>query len=147
MSSFTYPSVSDFQTYFFRDFPYTTDPTDLTKVGSQDIMNAFATADAYFNQGLFCDQPTFTLGYLLLAAHCLVMNLRASSQGIAGQFEWLASNKSVGSVSQATSIPQRILDNPEYAYLSKTTYGTNFLVMVMPLLSGQIFGVCGGTRA
>ena len=143
--AFTVPTVADFKAYFVRDFPYGTDPA--TTVIDQDITNALADSGVNFNQGLFADQASFNIGYLLLTAHFLVMTLRASSQGVSGQFSWLESSKSVGSVSQALSIPQRILDNPEFAYLTKTNYGAKFLMFILPQLSGQMWVSCGRTTA
>lgn len=141
--AYTNPSVTDFKTYFFRDFPY---GSTMSTVQDQDITNALADASYNLNSGLFGSQAKYTAGYLLLAAHYLVTNLRASSQGVAGNYSWLEASKSVGSVSQAFSIPERILANPEFAMLSKTSYGAKYLLMVLPLLSGQIFTVCGGTQ-
>lgn len=97
------------------------------------------------NPGLFSTQANYTLGYLMLSAHFLVLNIRSSSQGISGQYSWLQTNKNVGSVSEGLQIPQRILDNPEFAMLSKTNYGARFLMMVLPQLTGQIFNVYGRT--
>lgn len=139
------PSIGDFKSYFFRDFPYTADG-DLTGVTDADITNAMQLSTVNFNECLFGDQQTYGVAFLLLSAHFLVMNLRASSQGIAGQFDWLQSSKSAGSVSEGLSIPQRILDNPEFALLSKTNYGVQFLMMVLPQLAGQMMVVCGRTN-
>lgn len=136
------PSVTDFKAYFTRDFPY---GSTSSTVMDSDIIKAMGEADFNFNEGLFSSQENFNIGYLLLTAHYLVIDLRNSSQGIAGQFEWLASSKSVGSVSEGFSIPQRILDNPTLALLTKTNYGAKFLALVLPLLTGQIFISCGGT--
>lgn len=137
------PGIADFKSYFFRDFPY---GTTLDTVTNADITNAMQLAAVNFNQGLFADQQTYQVAFLLLSAHFLVMNLRASSQGVSGQYEWLQNSKSAGSVSEGLSIPQRILDNPEFAMLSKTNYGAQFLLMVLPQLTGQIFTVCGRTN-
>jgi hypothetical protein len=139
------PTKSDFQNYFYRDFPFTANPSDLTKVQTKDITKAFCDADSMINPELFASQSSYTLGYLHLAAHFLVMNLRASSQGISGQFGWLETSKSVGSVSEGLQVPQRIMDNPMFAMLSKTNYGAKYLYMILPMLSGQIFIVSGET--
>ena len=144
---FNNPTIDNFKTYFFRDFPYQPDGSpDLTKyIQDQDIANAFVQTTASINQENFADQSTYQLGFELLSAHYLVMNIRQSSQGIAGSFEWGASSKSVGSVSESLAIPQRLLDNPELAYLTKTNYGTQYLMIVLPYLSGQVFCVAGTT--
>lgn len=141
--AFNNPTVTDFKTYFFRDFPY---GSTLDTVTDQDISNALQDADINFNSNLWASQATYTTGFLLLSAHFLVTNLRASSQGIAGQFAWIEASKSAGSVSEGLSIPQRILDNPEFAMLSKTNYGAKFLFLILPQLTGQMFVSHGGTQ-
>lgn len=143
--AFNNPSVADFKSKFFRDFPYGTDVA--TSILDQDITSAFQSVNVNMNQDLFGDQGSYTLGYLLLSAHYLVMNIRASSQGINGQFNFLQQSKSVGSVSEAFGIPQRILDNPDWAMLTKTNYGAMFIQLVLPQLAGNVFTVCGATRA
>lgn len=142
--AYTNPSVADFKDFFDRDFPYGTDQE--TTVLDSDIAKAFRFTNVNFNPDLWGSQGDYTLGYLLLSAHYLVMNLRASSQGINGQFAFLESSKSVGSVSQSFAIPQRVLDNPDWAVLTKTNYGAQYLQLVLPQLAGQIYTVCGSTR-
>ena len=141
--AFTNPSVSDFQNYFTRDFPYGTDPN--VAVVDSDITKAFGQTNINFNPDLWADQDSYTIGYLLLAAHYLVIDLRMSSQGLSGQYNWIETSKAVQGVSQGFSIPQRILDNPEFAMLSQTNYGAKYLNLVLPQLSGQIFNVYGRT--
>lgn len=91
------------------------------------------------NPALFPDQTSYTMGYNLLAAHYLVLNLRASSQGINGQYNFLQQSKSVGSIAESFGIPPRILDNPTFAMLCKTNYGAQYLQLLLPQLSGQMF--------
>lgn len=141
--AFTNPSVADFKAFFDRDFPYGTDPN--VAVLDSDITKAFLFTNVNFNPDLFADQGSYNVGYLLLSAHYLVMNLRSSSQGINGQFSFLESGKSVGSVSQNFSIPQRVLDNPDWAVLMKTNYGAQFLQLILPQLCGLVFNVFGTT--
>lgn len=137
------PSVADFKAFFFRDFPYGTDPA--TSILDQDIARAFIGGNA-INADLFGDQGSYTNGYMLLSAHSLVINMRASSQGLGGAFAFLESSKSVGSVSQSFSIPPQILDNPEWAVFATTAYGMQYLALVLPLLVGQVFSIYGSTR-
>ncbi len=138
------PSVADFKEYFFRDFPYGTDME--TSVLDQDIAKAFQQTNINMNQDLWADQASYSVGYLLLAAHYLVVDLRMSSQGVAGQYAWLPSSKSVGSVSESFSIPQRILDDPYMAGLCQTNYGAKYLQLILPQLCGKIFIAFGSTR-
>jgi hypothetical protein len=142
--SFTNPSTSDFKAQFARDFPYSTDPN--LGVLDSDISNAFVFVNINMNQALWPDQASYNLGYLLLTAHYLVLNLRASSQGLNGQFNWAQNSKAVGSVSEGFQIPERIQNNPELMMLTKTNYGAQFLQLVLPQLAGQIFPVAGSTR-
>lgn len=137
------PSLLDFTTYFYRDFPYGTDPN--TSVLDQDITSAFMSTNFNINQRLFSSQSNYTLGYLLLSAHYLVMNLRSSSQGINGQYNFLQASKGVGSVNEAFQIPERIMANPYWTQLMKTNYGATYLNLVLPQLAGQMFIAYGTT--
>lgn len=142
--AFTNPTIEDFKTYWVRDFPYGNDPA--TSVTDADIAKAYGQVNVNFNPALWADQAAYNIGYLLLAAHWLVIDLRMASQGVSGQYSWLQASKSVGNVSESFQIPQRILDNPEYAMLSKTNYGAKYLMLVLPQLTGQMFNVFGSTR-
>ncbi len=141
--AYTAPTVAQFQAQFIRDFPYGTDPN--VSVLPQDIINAFNMVDMTINQALWDSQTQYTIAYNLLAAHFLVLNLRASSQGLNGQFNWAQNSKSVGGVSESFSIPQRVLDNPDFMMYTKTNYGAQYLQLLWPQLSGQIFSVHGRT--
>lgn len=142
--AFQNPSVADFQNFFTRDFPYGTDPN--VAILDSDISKAFVFTNINFTQALWADQGSYTTGYLLLSAHYLVMNIRASSQGINGQFNFLQNSKSAAAISEAFGIPQRILDNPDWSMLCKTNYGAQYLQLVLPQLAGQIYTVAGSTR-
>jgi len=138
------PTIDDFKTRFVRDFPFGTDPQ--TEVLDQDIANAYALTNNMINQGLFSSQEFYTQAYLLLSAHNLVLNLRASSQGLSGSWNWLEQGKSVGAVSQNFAIPQRILDHPLWSIYFTTPYGAQYMALILPQLAGQIFTVRGSTR-
>lgn len=139
----TPPSVADFKAHFTRDFPYGS--TDAT-VQDSDITKALTEAAVNINTALFGTEAMYQLCFLYLAAHYLVMDLRASSQGIAGAFSWLTASKSVGSVSEAFAIPQQILDHPEYSYYAKSNYGAKYLSLVLPRMTGQVFIAHGRTQ-
>lgn len=138
--AFTNPTIADFKSHFFRDFPY---GTAMNSVQDADITKAISEANFNFNPGLFDTQENYSLGFLYLTAHYLVMDLRASAQGIQGNYPWLSQSKSVGSVSESSAIPERILANPILAMLSKTYYGAKYLSLVLPKLVGNI-GIVGG---
>ena len=145
MGQYNVPSLADFRSYFNRDFPY---GTSLDTVTDADITRAATDASVYFcSQELFTSQTGFTLAFLLLTAHMLVTNIKASSSGLGATFSWPANSHSVGDVSESIAIPQRILDNPEFAWFTTTPYGTKYLMLVLPMLSGQIFTVAGATQA
>lgn len=137
------PTIQNFKDHFTRDFPYGTNPS--TSVLDADIGKAFGQVNFAINPALFSSQANYTLGYLWLAAHWLVTDLRASSQGISGQYNWLQTNKSVGSVSEGFQIPERILENPTFSMYSKTNYGAKYLQLLLPSLVGQAFVAPGGT--
>ncbi len=137
------PSIPDFKAYFVRDFPYSTDPN--AGVMDADINKAYGQASININPNLFASQSTYTIGYLLLAAHYLVTDLRMSSQGLNGQYSWVETSKSVGSVSQSFSVPQKIMDNPYLAMLSRTNYGAKYLELIIPQLAGAVFPTAGRT--
>ncbi len=143
--AFTNPSVQQFQQQFFRDFNYGSDINNC--VTPQDITNAFISVNASINQNMWPDQGTYTYGYLLLAAHFMVIALRASSQGLNGQWGWAQNNKSAGQVSEGIEIPERIKNNPDFMQYYKTNYGAQYLNLLWPQLSGQIFAVRGHTKA
>lgn len=141
--AFNNPAVTDFKNQFVRDFPYGTDPNVAVLDG--DIASAFIQTNMTINQNLFGDQGTYTFMYLLLTAHFLVLNLRASSQGLNGQYTWLQNSKSVGSVSEGFEIPERIKNNPGMMSYYKTNYGAQFMNLLLPQIAGQVFLVCGST--
>lgn len=101
--------------------------------------------DISINQALWDNQTQFTIAYNLLAAHFLVLTLRASSQGINGQYTWLQNTKAVGQVSEGFTIPQRVIDNPDFAQYFKTNYGAQYMQLLWPQLCGNMFSVCGST--
>lgn len=141
--AFSNPSVSDFKNQFVRDFPYGTDPN--TSILDADIASAFQYTNVNINQALFCDQGTYTLAYNLLSAHYLVINMRSSSQGINGQYNFLQASKGAGSVNESFSLPQRVLDNPYWSMLSKTNYGARYLEILLPQLTGNMYIAYGTT--
>jgi hypothetical protein len=109
-----------------------------------DIEKATDEACFVFNATLY---PTdkIKLPWLYLIAHFLVLDLRAG--GVRSESFALTSSKSVGSVSESYSIPDWILQNPQLAYLSKTSYGSKYLNMTLPYLVGNVGAVYGGTNA
>lgn len=142
--AFSNPAVSDFKAQFFRDFPYGTDMN--VSVLDQDIANAFVQANLAINQDLWPDQGSYTLGYLLLSAHFMVLALRASSQGLNGQWAWAQNSKTVAGISEGFEIPDRIKNNPDFMAYYKTHYGAQYMNLLWPNLAGQMFNVYGTTQ-
>ena len=131
------PQIPDFQQRWIDDFPFGPDPK--TQFPDYRILNSMQMLGlAFFNPSFFPDQATFSLGYLLLSAHYMVMNIRASSQGMKGQFGFLQNSKSAG-ISVGIEIPQRIKDNPDFAWLCQTNYGSTYLHLILPQLTGQMW--------
>lgn len=137
------PTIAEFKAYFTRDFPYGSDPA--TSITDADINKAFGQTNFNINQGMFASQGNYQIAYMLLAAHYLVTDIRMSSQGLSGQYNWAEQSKSVGSVSQSFAIPQKILDNPYFSMLARTNYGAKYLELIAPLLAGQVGFVYGRT--
>lgn len=142
---FTNPTIEEFENYYFRDFPFGSDPNE--HIITEDIQKAFDQAECQINPQLFCSQKEYNTGYFSLAAHYLVLNIQASSQGISGRFEWATNSKSVGSVSVGNAIPSSITDNPQFAWLTTTNYGLNYLMIIYPRLHGNMFITIGKTQA
>ncbi len=142
---FTTPDTDDFKERFDRDFPYAVpageplegDDTQLNKVRDTDIQRGLNGAAINFNAGLFADQASFQEAYLLLAAHKMVTNLLASTQGLSGQFAWLTTMKSAGGVESKYEIPDRIKNSPFLSSLSLTRYGAAYLEYITPYLVGN----------
>jgi hypothetical protein len=140
---YTQPTVANFQAYYNRDFQYGN--ADLTTVQDADINKAISQMENVINPVLFYNQNIYMTGALLLSAYFLVENLRSSSQGIAGKFDWTTNSKSIGDVSAGFQIPDRIMENPELAIYAANRYGVQYLLLVIPLLTGVSFSVAGGT--
>ncbi len=128
-----------------RDFPYGDDGAGFEFVLGADIQKALNRAAFMLNESLASSQELFTELYMQLSAHNLVISLRNSSQGIASQPGWLQTGKAAGPVSESFQIPQRILDNPDWAMLTTTGYGMSFMQLVLPQLCGQVMWVPGRT--
>lgn len=137
--AYTNPAYQDFVSAFSRDFPFSSDPAQ--GVTPTDVASSFAWVNATINQALFSDQASYNLGYLYLTAHELVMNMRASSQGLQGQYHWASNNAAVAGISEGYEIPERIKNFPLMMDLSKSYYGIKYLRLILPFLCGQMFSV------
>jgi len=113
------------------------DASNPGKVQDADINTGLALAYVNCNPAFFQTQQLYTLGFLYLAAHYMVVNLRNSMQGIASKYNWLTSNRSVGSITEGYEIPERVRKSPILSQLSTTTYGAQYLTMTIPQLIGN----------
>lgn len=111
-----------------------------------DITRAFAEAMVTFNQALLTSNANIQMAFLYLAAHYLVNDFRAAMGGLSGSGAYPVSSRSVGSVSEAYSIPAEYLENPAYAYLAGSAYGMKYLSMLWPMLVGNVVAVQGWTH-
>jgi hypothetical protein len=138
------PTVSQFQTFFFRDFQYAPDrDPSLKYVQPQDIQNAIKEALIDFNWGLFGDNGLILFWYL--AAHCMVENIRNSSMGLNSQAKFPNENASVGGVSISNSIVAKFADEPNFARFLTTGYGKKYLTLAYPYTVGAGIGIVPGT--
>lgn len=146
-------TAADFKAYFRRDFPYAP-PSAETSVCSNldkyvfdfDIDKAFVEAQALFNQDLWSSDAQLTMAYLYLTAHFLSIDMRNAAQGIQSTGGNTVSSRTVGSVSETYDIPQAYKDNAAYAFYITTGYGTKYLNLALPRLTGNIGAVYGGTN-
>lgn len=131
-------------------------PTDATKweltddsidnfVQDSDITRAFAEAMISFNQRLFTTDANIKIGYLYLTAHYLVNDLNTAMAGLGAAGYFPLASRSVGSVSESYSIPQKYLDDPLLSFYTQSRYGMKYLALVLPKLRGNVGVVCGAT--
>ena len=137
------PTATDFKAHFTRDFPF---GTSTNSVMDSDINKALLECSVNFNEALWDTQDEFSVAYLYLTAHYLVMDLRASTQGISGNFAWMTTSKSVGSVSEGQDIPEFIRKDPMLSHYAKTYYGAKYISLAYPRLIGNVFAKFGGTK-
>lgn len=108
----------------------------------EDICRAFVEARMNFNKDLFGEDEFVKMMLLYLVAHFVVMDTRTRANAFAFS-TYAMSSRSAGGVSESYSIPKAYTDNPRYAYLTQTGYGTKYLNMLIPSLIGN-FAIAGG---
>lgn len=135
-------TVANFKNYFTRDFAYGADPS---KIMDNDITKALGLAVINFNEALWENQDVFAQAFLLLSAHYLVEAIRASSQGIDSQYAGNVTNKSVGNVSEAYTMPERVAKSPFLAGLYTTRYGADYVSLISLRLVGHVMTIRGNT--
>lgn len=143
-------TVADFKTYFDRAFPY--GPL-ITDVRDSDIEKAFKEACAVFNASIYVVEPAPTtileqpqvIAFLYLTAHYLVQDISMGQQGLSSAGQFIVSSKSVGSVSIAYGVPEKFLNDPNFAYFITTKFGLKYLSLTTPALVGNVSVVKGCT--
>ncbi len=121
------------------------DDTDLKKVTNKDITAAMGMTPANINRALFSDEATYQTAFNLLAAHYMVTNLLASSQGVKSQYDWLTIQRTVGNVNASFAIPTRVKNSPFFSTLMATRYGAQYVSLISPLLHGNVVIAFGAT--
>ena len=117
-------------------------------ISDDDLNKAFSEAKVTFNQALFDTDNNIKMGFLYLAAHYLVNDLRAAMGGINGTgAAGILSSRSVGNVSESYGVPQAYLDDPIFAFFTSSAYGLKYLSLVWGKLRGNFGVVCGTTLA
>ena len=130
-----YPcSVSDFQTFFARDFNFApaNDDSNIDQyICTADITRAITEANIHFNDTLFSDPATV---FVYLVAFHLVSNLQNSAKGISSQSKFPISSSNVGSVSFTFAIPERYSKDAFIQSYTTNGYGMKYLSFALPVL-------------
>ena len=136
---FILPVPADFKAQYYRDFPFSKgDATSVDFVQDTDIQQALNLAGINFNEAFWSTQAVFTQMFCMLAAHYLVVNFQNSATGLGGSAGWLTQHQSVDAVQNTYQIPKEILAWPEFATISKTRYGQQYIGMCLPYIRGQM---------
>lgn len=146
-------TVTDFKDFFRRDFPYAPASAEAAECSNldkyvfiSDIEKAFSEAKINLNQSLFSSDANIQIGFLYLSAHYLANDLRTALQGIESVGSNPVASRSVGSVSESYSIPQRYMNDPILSFFTSTGYGMKYLSLILPKLVGNFGVVCGATN-
>ncbi len=122
----------------------TTDDQD-NYIADADISKAFLEAQANLNQALFADDAQVRMGYLYMTAHYLVHDIRTSMQGVASRGDFPMNSRTVGSVSESYTIPDKYMKDPVLSFYTSSGYGMKLLSLVIPALRGNVGSVQGWT--
>lgn len=143
------PTASEFQAFFFRDFPYAgvdTPSTDLNYIQPQDINNAIALGQVNFSPRPFnIASGQATTVFMYLAAFFLVENLKNSSKGIAAQANFPLTGIGAGGVNVSMEVPEPFKKNPTYNMYTRNAYGIQYLQLVYPFTIGGSMLIAGTT--
>ena len=132
-------TIQDFKAHFVRDFQYASDyPLECSKsyVTDDDLTKAFNEALANFNDGLFDDDVSLKISFLLLAAHYLSWDMQSAGQGSASTGVFPVVSRTVGSVSETYNVPLWLQHDPVLSAYATTRYGLKYIAIIKPLLIG-----------
>ena len=118
------------------------DDSVLNYTQDSDIQEAINEAFVNFNEGLFKDEATAKLVFLYLTAHYLTLDFNIA---LGNAQIGITTSKSVGSVSESYSIPQKLQDRPILAQYLTTSYGIKYASLIYPYLIGNFFIAKGTT--
>jgi hypothetical protein len=129
------PSVSDFKTFFARDFNYAPadDQSNDSYILDSDITKAISEATINFNDDLFDSTIVGTIFAYLVAFH-LVADLQNSSKGISSQSKFPISSENVGGVSISFQIPDRYAKDAMIQQYVINGYGVKYIQFALPYL-------------
>jgi hypothetical protein len=139
----TYPiTVSEFKTFFAKDFDYGTEPD---QVSDSEITRAMTEASMNFNEALFDTQDEKKLIFSYLTAYYLVIDINnANTQG-ASNNGGLVTYQQVRNVAESFKVPKWIEESPMFSMFSQNGYGLKYLTMIYPYLIGNVGIVPGRT--
>lgn len=144
-------TVSDFKSYFTREFIYGITPDTVL---DGDIERAINESTLVFNSNLWIVPEEQIIAYQYLTAHFLVLNIRTagglsdpvSGKGITSTGSGTISSKSVGSVSVGYSLPSFITNSSALSGFLKTEFGIKYLQLLAPRLVGNVSIVDSGSN-
>lgn len=114
-------------------------------IKESDVNRAFVEAKIVFNQALFGTEAQIKVGYLYVTAHFLVIDMQNAIEGITSKGSQIVNSRSVGSVSESYTIPERFIKDINLNPYTRTGYGLKYLSLVVSKLVGNVKAIKGAT--
>lgn len=141
-------TVSDFKSYFNRDFVY---GSGLNTVQDQDVSRGLDEAGMVFNTCLWATDTERSIAYLWASAHFLTINLQAAGglaavntgRGVNSHGGGVIESKTVGGVSVNYALPDYVRTDKILSQFMQTNFGQTYLQFLQPRLVGNIATVAG----
>ena len=108
-----------------------------------DVADAIIQADMTINTNL--SPGLIEIAHKYLSAHILCDSISMSRTGLQSQYNGIVASKSVGSVSESFSIPEKMLKVPTFAWLNTTKYGNKYISLIYPYIIGGVGIAFGGS--